>query len=311
MTNDLINNYAPVSKNHTKKNNKAPPKSVKIVEFRSVSSQKKARSPSIYNAFHLNEKTGHSKHHKKNKFLSNFPFKMIGVKSKSTDKTNQNKSKFGQYNNHSKHYCITLNQYAQYKQDYLSLNTQSNTKNKNKNKMNRPSTAPQKNKKLKRKNHNHNSKGNNEQHVNNFIGFNGIVNIQSNLIQNNNNKNNIFIKSSNNNNKYNKENKNNRFFTLFNPTNTFTNNILMNISNGFHNNKFMIKLENSNTNNMTLFSGNNRRLNAPRIFISQNGFSNKTKNDKDKIRLNSAVNNDSIHFNNNSNSKKKGKITYS
>ena len=65
--------------------------------------------------------------------LNNFPFKFIGVKSNSTDKPNKIKSKFGQYNNYSKHYCITLNQYAQYKQDYLSLNSQSNSKNKNSN----------------------------------------------------------------------------------------------------------------------------------------------------------------------------------
>ena len=115
--NNTVNNYHP--------------KSINIVEISSVSSHKKPHSPHIYNTFFTNETTKKSKYHNHHKFLNDFPFRIIGAKSSSTDKGNKIKSKFGQYNNYSKHYCITLNQYAQYKQNYLSLNSQSKSNSKN------------------------------------------------------------------------------------------------------------------------------------------------------------------------------------
>ena len=232
--------------------------------------------------------------------LNNFPFKFIGVKSNSTDKPNKIKSKFGQYNNYSKHYCITLNQYAQYKQDYLSLNSQSNSKNKNsnRNKISRPSTAPQKNK-------NHQKKKNNvgNEHKNNFVGFNGIVNIRTNLIANNKNN------GLNTNKKYKikDNNKNNGFSTLFNPSNAFTNNILMNTSIGF-NNKLMKNMGNNNGHSRTLFGNNNKRITSPRIFINQPGFKTKKQNNGTKIRLSSAITNNNIPLVNNNSTKKKRKL---
>ncbi len=272
------------------------PKSINIVEISSVSSQKKPHSPHIYNTFFTNENPK-KKYHNHNKFLNDFPFRIMGAKSSSTDKGNKTKSKFGQYKNYSKHYCITLNQYAQFKQNYLSLNSQSNSKSKSKSKQSRPSTAPQKNKNPKKQN---NNKGN--ENKNNFVGFNGIVNIRTNLINNNNNKNNGI----NNNKKYKiKENKNNEFITLFNPTNTFTNNIIMNISNGFNNNnKFMSNIRNGQGNNKTLFGENNRRIPSSRIFLNQNG--SKKQNNGERMRLSSAIVNNTIPFmNSNSNPKKR------
>ena len=204
----------------------------------------------------------------------------MGSKSNSTEKGSKTKSKFWQYNNHSKHYCITLNQYAQYKQNYLSLNSKSNSKSKSKNGSNsrsRPSTAPQKNKDKKKNN-------NRVENKKNFIGFNGIVNIRTNLINSNKDG------GLNNNKKYKikETNKNNKFNTLFKQENNFKNNILMNANNGL-NNKFMINTGNNNGNNRTLFEGNNRRVTSSRIFLNQNGNKNKKQNYGDKIRLNSAV----------------------
>jgi hypothetical protein len=224
--------------------------------------------------------------------------KFIGAKSNSTDKNTKIKSKFGQYNNYSKHYCITLNQYAQYKQDYLSLNSHSNSKNKNnsnsnRNKVNRPSTAPQKNKNNQKKKNN----GGNE-HKNNFIGFNGIVNIRTNLITNN--KNNGF----NNNNKYKIKDNNNGFSTLFNPSNTFTNNIMMNTSIGF-NNRIKTSMGNNNGHSRTLFGNNNKRITSPRIFINQTGFKAKKQNNGTRIRLSSAITNNNAPLVNTSQKKRK------
>lgn len=277
--------------NSTTKNNH--PKSVKITQISSVSSQKKPKSSHFYNTFFTNEGSKKSKYH--NKFLNDFPFRIIGVKSNSTDKAKKTKSKFGQYKNYSKHYCITLNQYAQYKQNYLSLNSQSNSKNKSNSKKSnssRPSTAQQKNKSNKKQ---FNSRA--DEHKNKFAGFNGIVNIRTNLINNKNNR-------LNNNKKMKiKENKNNEFITLFNPTNTFTNNILMNITNGVNNN-YMANIRNGQGNNKTLFEDNNRRIGSLRIFLNQNGYNNKKQNNGKRIRLNSAVVNNTIPFMNNNNQKK-------
>lgn len=291
------------SKKYNNTINNFHPKSLNIIEISSSSSQKKPHSPQIYNTFFAKENTSHSKHHNHSKFLNNFQFKAIGGKSISTDKTNKTKSKFGQYNNYSKHYCITLNQYAQYKQNYLSLNSQTNSKSKSKSKSNsksgssRPSTAPQKKKDLK--------KNNNRAIVNknNFIGFNGIVNIRTNLINNNNNKNNGL----NNNKKYliKDSNKNNGFNTLFNPSNNFTNNILMNVNNGFNNNKFIMNVGNIKGNSRTLFDGNNRRITSSRIYLNQSGLKNKKQNNGGKIRLSSAIINNNIPLANNSSNKKK------
>ena len=207
----------------------------------------------------------------------------MGSKSNSTEKGSKAKSKFGQYSNHSKHYCITLNQYAQYKQNYLSLNSKSNSKSKSKNESNsrsRPSTAPQKNKDKKKNNNNR------VENKKNFIGFNGIVNIRTNLINSNKDG------GLNNNKKYKikETNKNNKFNTLFNQGNNFTNNILMNVNNGV-NNKFMINTGNNNGNSRTLFEGKDRRITSSRIYLNQNGNKNKNKkqNYGNKIRLSSAV----------------------
>ncbi len=229
--------------------------------------------------------------------------RFIGAKSNSTEKNTKMKSKFGQYNKYSKHYCITLNQYAQYKQDYLSLNSRSNSKtknnsNSNRNKVGRPSTAPQKNKNNNQKKKN----GGGIENKNNFVGFNGIVNIRTNLITNN--KNNGF--NNDNNKKFIiKDNKNKTgFSTLFNPSNTFTNNIMMNTSIGF-NNRVRTNMGNSNVHSRTLFGNNNKRITSPRIFANQTGFKAKKQNNGTRIRLSSAITNNNIPLVNSTSQKKR------
>ena len=77
----------------------------------------------------------------------------------------------------------------------------------------------------------------------------------------------------------------------------------MTASNGFSNNKFVMNIVNSNGNNRTLFGGNNKRIPSSRVFVNQN----KKQNSGNRIRLSSAVVNNTIPFNNNNNSNKKKK----
>ena len=258
-----------------------------MLEISSATSQKKPHSSNLFNTFFTEESANHSKHqkisHKNNKFLNNFPFKFLGGKSNSTDKTQKIKGKFGQNKNYSKHYCITLNQYAQYKQDYLSLNSKSNSKNKSK--TNRPSTASHKNKNHKRIN---NKKG--TENKNNFIGFNGIVNIRTNLV--NNSKNNGL--KNNKNYKIKETIQNNEFNTLFNPHNNGYNNIFMNDGNRFSNNKFMVNIGNNNGNSKNLVNGKKGRINSSRIVMNQSGNKNSKQNNVERIRLSSAIINNTI-----------------
>lgn len=248
--------------------------------------KKKAHSPNIYNPFNTED----TNHYNQNK-INAFPVKILGKKSNSLDKA-KIKNKFGQYNNYSKHYCITLDQYAQIKKEHRSLNSlnsqsNSNSNSKNKSKSNRPSTAPQKNKNQKNKNKNLNI---NDKKTD-FVGFNGITNIRTNLISSGHNN------GLNNNKKYKiKENNINGINNLFKPYNTFTNNI-MNNNIGF-NNKYVPN--NTGYNNKGLFGTNNKRITSPRIVGKASGHKNKRQNNGEKVRLTSP----NIPFINNSHSQK-------
>ena len=240
--------------------------------------KKKTHSPNIYNPFN----TEGTDHYNQNK-INAFPVKVVGQKSNSLDKAKV-KNKFGQHNNYSKYYCITLDQYAQIKKEHLSLhslNSQSSSNSKSKNKTNRPSTAPQRNKNNKNKNLNDKKTD--------FVGFNGITNIRTNLISGGHNN------GLNNNKKYKiKENNINGFNTVFKPYNTFTNNILMN-NNGF-NNKYIPN--NTGYNNKVLFGANNKIITSPRIG-KPSGHKNKRQNNVERIRLTSPNINSNIPFINN------------
>lgn len=270
-----MNNYIPLKTSKKIHNplNSFKQKSTNITGLNPLNSKKKAHSPYMYNTFYTNDNININQNNyhnnNQNKFLNSLPIN-ANPKSNSLDKAS--KYKFGQYNNFSKHYCITLNQYAQYKKDFVSLNSlnsQSSSNNKNRGKISRPSTAPQKKQKVKNKNLNENK--------NDFIGFSGITNIRTNLISVNNNKgvNNNKFKIKNNNKDY-------GFNNLFNPSNTFTNNMYINTIAGF-NNKF---IENNNEYNKALFGANNKRIISPKIYSNHS-----TNKNKKQIRLNSPIDN--------------------
>lgn len=230
--------------------------------------KKKAHSPYMFNPFNAEGLNPYNQ----NK-ANNLPVKVVGQKSNSLDKANNNK--FWPNNNYSKYYCITLNQYAQIKKEHKSLNSlnsqsSSNSKNKNKNTTHRPSTAPQRSQNNKNKNKNLNDK------KTDFVGFNGITNIRTNLISGG------YDTRINNNQKYKiKENNINGFNNVFNPYNTFTNNILM--SNGF-NTKYV---PNTGYNNKVLIGANNKIITSPKIVGKKSGYKNKRQNNGERIRLTS------------------------
>ena len=107
-------------------------------------------------------------------------------------------------------------------------------------------------------------------HNNNYMGFNGIVNIRTNLINNDKN-----IIGFNNKKKYILKNikENNGFSTLFNANNNFSNNIFK-ISNNENN----LIMEDNRGKSKTLFDGNTRRIISSKFFLNQS----RTKNLKQK-----------------------------
>jgi len=285
----VINNYNPLktnSKKLTTNNINTFQKALNIGAMNPMHQKKKAHSPYMFNPFSA-EGVNHNNQNK----INNFPVKVVGQKSNSLDKVN-NKNKYWQNNNYSKYYCITLNQYAQIKKEHLSLNSLNSQSSANsRSKSNRPSTAPQRNKNQnnKNKNLNYNDK------KSNFMGFNGITNIRTNLISSGNNN------GLDKNKKYRiKENNITGFNAVFNPYNTFTNNIL-NHNNGF-NNKYMPN--NTVYNNRDLFGANNKRITSPRIVGKPSGHKNKKQNNGEKIRLTSPNINSNIAFINNINNQK-------
>ena len=268
IKNNVINNYNPLKNNSKKLNTNninTFQKALNIGAMNPMHQKKKAHSPYMFNPFNIDGVN----YHNQNK-VNNFPVKIVGQKSNSLDKVN-NKNKFWKNNNYSKYYCITLNQYAQIKKDHLSLNSlNSQSSSNSKSKTSRPSTAPQKNKSQKNKNKN--------DRKNDFMGFNGITNIRTNLMSSGNNN------GLDKNKKYKiKENNLNGFNSVFNPYNTFTNNIL-NHNNGF-NNKYAPN--NTGYNNRVLFGANNKRITSPRIMGKPSGHKNKRQNNGEKIRLTS------------------------
>ena len=285
-----MNNYNPLKNNSKKINNNninSFQKALNVGAMNPMHQKKKAHSPNIYNPFN----TEANNHYNQNK-INAFPVKVVGQKSNSLDKAKV-KNKFGQYNNYSKHYCITFDQYAQIKKEHLSLNSlnsQSSSNSKNKSKTNRPSTAPQRNKNHKNKNKNLNL---NDKKTD-FVGFNGITNIRTNLISSG------YNNGLNNNKKYKIKENINGFNTVFKPYNTFTNNILMN--NNDFNNKYVPN--NTGYNNKVLFGANNKRITSPRILGKPSGHKNKRQNNGERIRLTSPSINSNIPFINNIHSQK-------
>ena len=268
IKNNVINNYNPLKNNSKKLNTNninTFQKALNIGAMNPMHQKKKAHSPYMFNPFNIDGVN----YHNQNK-VNNFPVKIVGQKSNSLDKVN-NKNKFWKNNNYSKYYCITLNQYAQIKKDHLSLNSlNSQSSSNSKSKTSRPSTAPQKNKSQKNKNKN--------DRKNDFMGFNGITNIRTNLMSSGNNN------GLDKNKKYKiKENNLNGFNSVFNPYNTFTNYIL-NHNTGF-NNKYAPN--NTGYNNRVLFGANNKRITSPRIMGKPSGHKNKRQNNGEKIRLTS------------------------
>ena len=233
-------------------------KALNIGAMNPMHQNKKAHSPYMFNPFSAEGVN----HHNQNKF-NNFPVKVVGQKSNSLDKVN-NKNKYWKNNNYSKYYCITLNQYAQIKKDHLSLNSiNSQSSSNSKNKTSRPLTAPQKNNK-NHKNKNKNLNFNDKKSE--FMGFNGITNIRTNLISSGNNN------GLDKNKKYKiKDNNINGFNAVFNPYNTFTNNILMH-NNGINN---IYTANNTGHNNRVLYGANNKRITSPRIVGKPYGHKNK------------------------------------
>ena len=286
IKNNVINNYNPL-KNNSKKLNTTNnintfQKALNIGAMNPMHKNKKAQSPYMFNPF-----TAEGVNHNKRNKVNNFPVKVVGQKSNSLDKVN-NKNKIWKNNNYSKYYCITLNQYAQIKKEHLSLNSlNSQSSSNSKNKTNRPSTAPQRDK-------NHKNKNRNDKKTD-FMGFNGITNIRTNLMSSGNHN------GLDKNKKYKiKENNINGFNTVFKPYNTFTNNIL-NHNNGF-NNKYA--QNNAGYNNKVLFGANNKRITSPRIVGKPTGHKNKRQNNGEKMRLASPNINNNIAFINNINSQK-------
>ena len=280
-----MNNYNPLKNNSKKINNNninSFQKALNVGAMNPMHQKKKAHSPNIYNPFN----TEGNNHYNQNK-INAFPVKVVGQKSNSLDKAKV-KNKFGQYNNYSKHYCITFDQYAQIKKEHLSLNSlnsQSSSNSKNKNKANRPSTAPQRKKNHKNKNKNLNL---NDKKTD-FVGFNGITNIRTNLISSG------YNNGLNNNKKYKIKENINGFNSVFKPYNTFTNNILMN--NNEFNNKYVPN--NTGYNNKFLFGANNKRITSPRIIGKPSGHKNKRQNNGERIRLTSPSINSNIPYINN------------
>ena len=262
-------------------------KALNIGAMNPMHQNKKAHSPYMFNPFSAEGVN----HHNQNKF-NNFPVKVVGQKSNSLDKVN-NKNKYWKNNNYSKYYCITLNQYAQIKKDHLSLNSiNSQSSSNSKNKTSRPLTAPQKNNK-NHKNKNKNLNFNDKKSE--FMGFNGITNIRTNLISSGNNN------GLDKNKKYKiKDNNINGFNAVFNPYNTFTNNILMH-NNGINN---IYAANNTGHNNRVLYGANNKRITSPRIVGKPPGHKNKRQNNEERIRLNSPNINSNNAFINNINNQK-------
>ena len=147
-------------------------KPINITEIKPMRTIKKPHSH-LYNNFFTNININYNNNYQ----FNNVPTK-ANQKSNSTGKVNKHKPK---YNSNPKHICITLDQYTQYKSNYLNSRTShSNSSSKNNSKSNsksssRPSTASQKTKNQKKNNKNKNN-----------FGFSGIINIRTNLISNNN-----------------------------------------------------------------------------------------------------------------------------
>lgn len=127
------------------------------------------------------------------------------------------------------------------------------------------------------------------------MGFNGITNIRTNLISSGNNN------GLDKNKKYKiKDNNINGFNAVFNPYNTFTNNILMH-NNGINN---IYAANNTGHNNRVLYGANNKRITSPRIVGKPPGHKNKRQNNEERIRLNSPNINSNNAFINNINNQK-------
>jgi len=147
-------------------------KPINITDIKPMRTIKKPHSH-LYNNFFTNININYNNNYQ----FNNIPTK-ANQKSNSTGKVNKHKTK---YNSNPKHICITLDQYTQYKTNYLNSRTShSNSSSKNNSKSNsksssRPSTASQKNKNQKKSNKNKNN-----------FGFSGITNIRTNLISNSN-----------------------------------------------------------------------------------------------------------------------------
>ena len=209
---------------------------------------KKPHSP-LYNNFFTNININYNN----NYLFNNIPLRGANSKSNSAGKANKHKSK---YNSNPKHICITLDQYTQYKTNYLNSRTShSNSSSKNNSKSNsknssRTSTASQKNKKQKKNNSN--------------FGFNGITNIRTNLVSNNNGSKN------NSNYGYNNKQKNSSKGSVKN--NGFSNNYRANIGSTM-----------GGISQILFGNNNNKEINSPMIYMGKS----KNKNDalQGKYRL--------------------------
>ena len=209
---------------------------------------KKPHSP-LYNNYFTNININYNN----NYLFNNIPLRSANSKSNSAGKVNKHKSK---YNSNPKHICITLDQYTQYKTNYLNSRTShSNSSSKNNSKSNsknssRTSTASQKNKKQKKNNSN--------------FGFNGITNIRTNLVSNNN--------GSKNNSNYGYNNKQKNSSKGSDKNNGFSNNYRANVGSTM------------GGISQILFGNNNKKeINSPMIYMGKS----KNKNDalQGKYRL--------------------------
>jgi hypothetical protein len=207
---------------------------------------KKPHSP-LYNNYFTNINANYNN----NYIFNNIQLKGSNSKSNSTGKVNRHKSK---YNSNPKHICITLDQYTQYKTNYLNSRTShSNSSSKNNSRSNsksssRISTATQKNKKQKK--------------INNNFGFNGITNIRTNLVSNRNKNNSNFG--------YNSKQKNSSKGSVKN--NGFSNNYRANIGSTM-----------GGISQILFGNNNNKEINSPMIYMGKS----KNKNDalQGKYRL--------------------------